>query len=142
MKDLKDINDFGANSAEDDQLLAQCFQSHPAFQKVFSEKDRHFLILGRKGSGKTAIYKKITRLPDERDDVFSAGYTFKDYPWQYHNSMIMPSAAEQEKFLHSWRYFILLSLAKLVLNHDNSLPLPSSRDSYNKVEQFVKDTYG
>ena len=136
MKSLNNIKDFGANSAEaDDFLLARCFQYHPALQKVL--EDRHFLVLGRKGSGKTAFCKEIIRLQDRQHDVFSVKYDFTRYPWDYHRLMAVP--AEQEIYLHSWRYLILLALAKIVLNVDHS---QRNSDAHKKIEQFVVDTYG
>ncbi|GEM_PF-590181 len=149
-KPLADIEEFGTIDAESDDLLALCFQSHPAFQKALEEQDRHFLILGRKGSGKTAIYKEIVSLgdvsPSQRQrehNIFSVGYTSADYPWHYHSKQVVSSAAEQERYLHSWRYYILLSLAKILLNHDQSQPWSDqAREAYGKLESFVKDTYG
>ena len=137
MKNLEEINHFGANAAEDDSLLVRCFQSHPIFQKVLP--DEHFLILGRKGSGKTAICKEIMRLREKQDDILSVEYDFTRYPWDYHKLMVVASDAEQERYLHSWRYLILLSLAKILLNLDRSQP---NSDTLNKIKQFVIDTYG
>ncbi len=137
MKSLEDISDFGANAAEADSLLAKCFELHPVTQKAV--KDRHFLILGRKGSGKTAICKKILSLQDIREDVFAIECDLTHYPWGYHNLMVVLSVTEQERYLHSWRYFILLSLAKILLNFDHS---QHNTDALKKIKQFVMDTYG
>ena len=55
----------------------------------------------------------------------------------------MPSAAQQERYLHSWRYLILLSLSKILLNYDNSQPWSeTAAEALSKVEAFVVDTYG
>ena len=114
MNELNSINDFGAIDAESDDLLARCFESHPAYLETLN--GRRFLVLGRKGAGKTAIYKKILLLHDPV--IFSIGHSFADYPWHYHDAQVVPSAAEQERYLHSWKYLILLSLSKILLNFD------------------------
>jgi hypothetical protein len=138
-KPLVEIENFGAIDAESDELLARCFEAHPAFHEVMN--GRRFLILGRKGSGKTAIYKRL--LAPREPLVFSVGHTFTDYPWHYHDAQVMPSAADQERYLHSWRYLILLSLSKILLNFDNSQPwCDSALEALGKIEQFVIDTYG
>lgn len=139
MKSLIEIEDFGAIDAESDELLMACFENHPAFHEVLN--GRRFLVLGRKGSGKTAIYKKV--LMQREPNVFSVGYSFTDYPWHYHDAQVIPTAADQERYLNSWCYLILLALSKVLLNSDNSLPWSKeSQESLSKLEQFVVDTYG
>lgn len=136
---LRDVASFGAIEAESDDLLDECFEEHAAFKEALS--GRRFLVLGRKGSGKTAIYKKLLSL--KSPEIFTVGHTFSDYPWQYHDAQVIPSAAEQERYLNSWRYLILLSLAKILLNFDQSQPWSEeAQESLAKVESFVIDSYG
>ena len=80
MKALVEVDDFGGTDADNDDLLLRAFEDHEAYQAVLALK-RH-MVIGRKGSGKTAIFKKIitTREPT----VFSYGHTFSDYPWHHH----------------------------------------------------------
>lgn len=139
MKSLLSIDDFGSVDAESDELLINCFTQHPALHEVLN--GRRFLVLGRKGSGKTAIYKKV--LMTKEPNVFSVGHNFSDYPWHYHDKQVIPAVAEQERYLHSWKYLILLSLSKILLKSDHSQPW--SDDALNvlsKIESFVIDTYG
>lgn len=139
MKSLIDIADFGAIDAESDELLNDCFEVHPAFREAL--EGRKFLVLGRKGSGKTAMYKKL--MSERKPDLFCVGHEFSDYPWSYHDLQVVPSAAEQERYLHSWRYLILLSLSKILLNFDSSQPWSEPAvESLAKIERFVIDTYG
>lgn len=136
---LMDVNDFGSVDAESDELLKDCFETHPAFQQVLA--GRKFLVLGRKGSGKTAIYKKLLSVREH--DMFCVGHVFSDYPWAYHDLQVVESAADQERYLHSWRYLILLSLSKILLNFDASQPWSNeAENALAKVENFVVDTYG
>lgn len=138
-KSLSDVEDFGQIDAESDELLNACFETHPAFREVLDS--RKFLVLGRKGSGKTAIYKRL--LSTHRPDLFCVGHVFTDYPWAHHDLQVIPSAAEQERYLHSWKYLILLSLSKILLNYDASQPWSNeAMDALAKIENFVIDTYG
>lgn len=57
MKSLNEVASFGGIDAEADALLDECFQDHEAYLKVLSHERP--LVLGRKGSGKTAIFRKI-----------------------------------------------------------------------------------
>ena len=137
MRNLQEIRDFGANAAEYDALLERCFQEHPIFGKVLY--DQHCLILGRKGSGKTAICKKIIRLQQSHNNILAVEYDFTHYPWEYHNLMAVSSAADTERYLHSWRYFILISLAKILFKSERSA---IESKAYKKIKQFLIDTYG
>lgn len=139
MKLLCDIDNFGSIDAESDELLERCFAVHPVLQQALGGKSS--IILGRKGSGKTAIYRKILSTNDY--NTFSVGNTFTDYPWHYHDAQVIDSGAAQERYLHSWRYLILLSLAKILLNKDSSQPWnDESAVALGKIENFVIDTYG
>jgi hypothetical protein len=79
--DLKDVPDFGGIAADDDELLRECFTDHPAYES--SRSRERFLVIGRKGSGKTAIYQKL--LLESSPTYFAVGHTFGDYPWHHHD---------------------------------------------------------
>lgn len=99
------------------------------------------MIIGKKGSGKTAIFKKLitTRAPD----FFAYGHTFSDYPWHYHERQARIGIPDFDKYTHSWKYLILLSVAKIVLNQDQSLPCNAEgMEEMLRLESFVVDTYG
>ena len=59
MANLTQIRSFGGIDADTDELLEECFENHIAFQDAINGS--RFLIIGRKGSGKTAIFRKILR---------------------------------------------------------------------------------
>jgi hypothetical protein len=139
MKPLIDATSFGAIDADNDDLLFQCFEDHPAYQDVraFSR----FLVIGRKGSGKTAIFKIL--LTQGKHDYFSFGHTFTDYPWQHHDLQARVGVPEADRFTHSWKYLILLSLSKILLNQDQAVPFDEpSLQASARLERFVVDTYG
>lgn len=139
MKPLELVSDFGAIDADSDDLLLESFEDHEAFEAV--TKRQRFLIIGRKGSGKTAIFKKL--LTNTANDYFCLGHTFSDYPWHHHNLQARVGIPDFDRFTHSWKYLILLSASKIILNFDNSLPFDeASMDDAVRIERFVLDTYG
>ena len=139
MKKLLDVESFGGIDADNDDILFECFEDHEAFLEIL--KFRKFLIVGRKGSGKTAIFKKL--LMTKASDFFSFGHTFSDYPWHYHDKQARIGIPDYDKYTHSWKYLILLTLSKIILNQDHSLPYDEqSMQDILKVEKFVIDTYG
>jgi hypothetical protein len=138
-KRLVDIKSFGNIDAESDELLLKCFTHHPVMKEIL-ESDK-FLILGRKGSGKTALFKKILEMSSH--DLIAEGYCFNDYPWSYHDLQRVSAEASQERYLNSWRYLILLALSKTLLNRDCSQPwCEEAIDPLRKIEKFVIDSYG
>lgn len=139
MKDLIDIDNFGTIDADSDDLLYECFENHDAYNNLV--KMKRFLIVGRKGAGKTAIFKKI--VIEKQDKLFSFGHTFSDYPWHYHEKQGRIGVPDQDKYTHSWKYLISMSLSKIILNSDTSLPYSmETLDDMDKIEKFVVDTYG
>lgn len=139
MRTLVDVPNFGGTDADSDDLLEQAFQDHEAYSEAIAH--RKPLVVGRKGSGKTAIYRKIIRTREH--DVFAYGHTFSEYPWHHHNLQGMVGVPEEQRFTHSWRYLILLTLAKILLNQDGSQPWSEEAlEELDKIERFVVDSYG
>ncbi len=97
MKRLAAVETFGAIDADNDSLLLDCFEDHEAFLRV---KDRsRFLVVGRKGSGKTAIFKKM--LTYSEHSYFCFGHTFSDYPWHHHDLQARIGIPDFDRFTHS-----------------------------------------
>jgi len=139
MKKLTTIKSIGGIDADNDDLLIKCFQNHNSYNEI---KDfEKFIVLGRKGTGKTAIFKRF--LSNKDHTLFSFGHTFSDYPWHYHDKQAKIGVPNFDKFTHSWKYLILMSLSKILLNHDQSLPYNDKSLEYlSKIESFIVDTYG
>jgi hypothetical protein len=139
MKSLASVANFGGTDADNDDILLQAFEDHEAFLDVLALK-KH-LIIGKKGSGKTAIFKKIITLKDPA--IFAYGHTFTDYPWHFHAKQARIGIPDFDKYTHSWKYLMLLSAAKIILNQDQSLPFDDgSMEDMSRIESFVVDTYG
>ena len=120
-------------------MTLDAFEEHEAFIDAINFKK--FLIVGKKGSGKTAIFKKI--ITQKSHNIFTYGHTFSDYPWHYHEKQKVIGVPEQDRYLHSWKYLILLTLSKIILNHDNSIPFNDTcLESAERIEKFIIDTYG
>jgi hypothetical protein len=139
VKSLKTVENFGGTDADNDDLLLKAFEDHQAYLDILGRK-RH-LIVGRKGSGKTAIFKKL--ITSRAFDFFAYGHTFSDYPWHYHALQARIGIPDFDKYTHSWKYLALMSLAKIALNQDQSLPCSAEAlDDLVRLESFVVDTYG
>jgi hypothetical protein len=126
MKELTEIENFGGTDADNDSILLQAFEDHEAYLDILTLK-RH-MIIGKKGSGKTAIFKRI--ITTKSSDFF-------------HEKQARVGIPDFDKYTHSWKYLILLSTAKLALNNDQSIPCDAvGMESMLRLESFVVDTYG
>jgi len=99
---LAAVQSFGGIDASSDRILLAAFEDHLAYQAAidFSRP----IIIGRKGSGKSAVFKKITS--ELKPDVQSDGFTFSDYPWDHHGRQKQSGVPEEECYRESWKYFI------------------------------------
>lgn len=136
---LESIDNFGGIDADGDDLLRACFATHEAY--VSAVNMQKFLVLGRKGAGKTAIYKRLVL--SNGADVFSYGYSFDDYPWHHHDHQAEVGVPEERRYIHSWKFLILMGLSKIVLNYDQNQPWSDdAMRSIGVLENFVVDSYG
>lgn len=139
MKPLAGAARFGAVDADNDELLLKSFEDHPAYLSLLDHQN--FLVVGRKGAGKTAIFKKLLTIHDP--SFFTFGHTFSDYPWHHHALQARVGIPDFDRYTHSWKYLILVTLSKVLLNQDQSIPFDEgSMEASGKLEQFVIDTYG
>jgi hypothetical protein len=72
------------------------------------------LVLGRKGAGKTAVFKYLNENPNEFIDAgdMLISLSFEDYKWSIHSLLKNPDAAESLAFKQSWRFIILIKAVK------------------------------
>ncbi len=137
--DLSKVKNFGAIDADTDPLLDEAFETHEAYLQA--KNHEKYVIVGRKGSGKTAIYRRLTQ--DESHDSFSYGHVFSDYPWHHHSKQAQEGVPQEQCFVQSWEYLINITLAKILLNKDQSQPWSDgAMKDMATLEEFVVDTYG
>jgi hypothetical protein len=128
---LSHFDTFGDVAAEDDAVL-EYFLSTNAVDKIKSNES--FLVLGRKGTGKTAIVRHFT----ENGGVASRALNLRGYPWNVHASRIDGGASEIEAYVSSWRYLIAVELASLAL----SQPEAWRSNCVSSLDAFLKENYG
>lgn len=129
---LEQLASFGDVAAEDDSVLDYFLQTD-AVHAI--ESNRAFLVLGRKGAGKTAIVRHLTEGPDR---VRSKSLNLRGYPWKVHSTWINSSASEMESYISSWRYLIALEIATMVAADAER----SQHDKVVELRKFLFDNYG
>lgn len=125
---------FGEIDAESDARLAEYFVSTPAFRTLISRQ--RYVAVGRKGAGKTAIYRELRDRTGS--DYAAVGLSFAGYPWGAHSTLGSSVASANERFLDSWRFMILIELAKLAIRDQASRDPEVSR----AIREFIEKTWG
>lgn len=101
-------------SAETDTDLQSYFFKLPEVQQIVIS--RSWLVLGRKGMGKTAIYEYFKRSSKETLNGYNAiCINFSDYPWPAHQLYKESLSGELSAYQKSWRYlFFVKALSRLI----------------------------
>lgn len=104
---------FGKVSAERDDLLVNYFFDNGVLSSVINSPSS-FLVLGRKGAGKTAVFRHLR----ENRAAFIANkdilipLSFEDYNWSIHSILTNENKAESMLYKQSWRFVILVECVK------------------------------
>ena len=139
---LESINEFGRIDAESESLLREFFIETDAYARV--EDQEHIIVVGRKGTGKTAIYEVLLERATDVPNLFATGLKFRDYPWGIHAQVKDNDAAPVERYTNSWTFLILVELAKLALT-DQSRVFAVNSDAARArtaLEKFVTVNWG
>jgi len=130
---IRELSTFGDVAAEDDAVLDYFISTNAA--KVV-EANQAFLVLGRKGTGKTAIVRYLTE--QKQSSPLSRPLNLRNYPCGVHSSRIDYGASAIEAYVSSWRYLIAVQVASLVISHNRA----NLSSTYHQLVQFLKDNYG
>jgi hypothetical protein len=129
---LEQLSTFGDVAAEDDPVL-DYFLTTNAVGRI--QNNEVFLILGRKGSGKTALVRYFA---ESNTEVVSRPLSLRGYPWNVHSVRIDQGASEIEAYVASWRYLVCLEVALLCLSRANDRNHPKAK----AIRKFLDDNYG
>ncbi|MCK5110423.1 MAG: hypothetical protein KAQ94_02795 [Arcobacteraceae bacterium] len=112
--DVKDWFPEFQISAETDTDLQNYFFKLPQIQQIVDSKS--WLVLGRKGMGKTAIYEYLKQSSHAKiNDYNTICINFSDYPWPAHKLYKETLSGELSAYQKSWRYlFFVKALSRLI----------------------------
>jgi hypothetical protein len=108
-------------SAESDTDLMRYFVKTPLIDRII--KAGRWMVIGRKGTGKTALYEYLRQAPPTEIGGYSTiALNFKDYPWPIQKLYKETMGAEISAYQQSWRYIIIVkSLAELIRQNEGKL---------------------
>lgn len=122
---------FGTVDAENDDLLIEAFVKTESFHNILNGPA--WLVLGPKGSGKSAIYKYLNSTRDH--STFVRTLLFKEYPWAAHEAL---GTSDTYAYTASWDYFNVLQLMQLVVEDQSAA---TDADLYKTIETFFRTNW-
>jgi hypothetical protein len=110
---ILDWINFGKVSAERDDLLSKYFFDNGVLKSVIASPSS-FLVLGRKGAGKTAVFRYLNE--NQKDFISTkdvlVSLSFEDYNWNIHSLLTNEDKAESMLYKQSWKFIILVESIK------------------------------
>ncbi|MGB4347811.1 MAG: hypothetical protein WBJ21_15610 [Burkholderiaceae bacterium] len=126
-------------SAESDRDLMRYFVKTPLLERII--RGGRWMVIGRKGTGKTAIYEYLRQaVPDDLDGYRTIALSFKDYPWPIQRLYRESMESEISSYQRSWRYIIVVKcLAGLIDTMEKQGRLPKD---LKEAKQLLQKLFG
>ena len=132
MVTLRELPSFGEIAAEDDPVL-DYFLTTDAVSDI--ESGRILLVLGRKGSGKTALVRHFT---ETKPNIHGSPLSLRSYPWNAHAELVDKGASPTEAYVASWRLLIAIRLASMVVELGDA----KYTDTLEGLRKFLLENFG
>ncbi len=132
MKGLREITSFGKVEAEDDAVLDYFVEMNVTEHIDTSDT---FLVLGRKGSGKTALFRFFT---EKKQLDCSSALNLNGYPWKIHEKIKDNGVEHVESYVASWKYLIAVEFAKIIVKLSDRYQMTEIIE----LNKFLTDNYG
>jgi cold shock CspA family protein/energy-coupling factor transporter ATP-binding protein EcfA2 len=81
------------------------------------KRGEKYFVIGRKGSGKTAICEYFNRL--SQHDIFSEKLSFKNFPFNELYSQKNQKYTQPNQFISLWKYLIYSSICRLMVKNES-----------------------
>lgn len=112
--------DWGPDEAKGDEKLGEYFVEVPEYKKILTGQYRY--IIGRKGTGKTAICESIRLRADSLPTTFATKLSLKNFPLNTLTAMKDSSFTHKSQFVPVWSFLIVVEISRLVLKDNGSGP--------------------
>ena len=95
------------------------------------EKGEKTIVIGRKGTGKSAIYTYICNEYKKE----SVKLVLNDYPWQLHDKFRNEVVSERECYVNSWMFLLYIEIAKKIVIDDESIWSSSEKREIKRLKK-------
>ena len=127
---------WGPDDAKGDEDIIRYFVPIPEIDEIESGKIRY--IIGRKGTGKTAVceYLKQKSLTDAH--CFHRYVSLRNFPLNLLRSLEDKRLADKSKYVPVWRYLLLMELCSMIKDNQALEADPIRKD----VTEFLTENFG
>ena len=126
---------WGPDEAKGDLQLQNYFLKIPDYDRLIEGKKR--FIIGRKGTGKTAILQKIIIDSKSNPAFFVRELTLKEFPISDLRSLRDKSMQDKSQYVNIWSFLILIELSKLSLIDEGV----SNIDTFAELQNFIRANF-
>lgn len=136
---IKDV-DLGAVDAEADSNLDAYFITTPYVDAAFA--GRKAIFLGRKGSGKSALFRQLDRLASERSpNSMVIPVTPDHYAWAALRSYKEQGLLAEQAHANAWKLTLAMEIAAALAGLDRSWDKDASQQ-LDVLRKFLGDNFG
>ena len=121
--------DFGRNDGMHDPI-EKYFLDTGLIDRLYAGKVS--ILLGRKGTGKTAVARHLINDADKSWDKWASLLSFRDIPVTLLAEFSDPAFAQSGKYALLWKFIFLIEIGKLVIKDEAIDP-----DTKNKIEALI-----
>lgn len=127
--------DWGEDEAKNDESLDRYFVEFPGYEGIIKGHKR--FIVGRKGTGKSAILQKLRLQAKNSPTIFSCDISLRDFPLNDFKALGDRGLQDKAKYVSAWKFLLLTEIASLVIQ-DNSI---ENVDEINSLKKFLNDNF-
>lgn len=133
--------DLGSLEAESDPRLSEYFVQTPYVADLIG--NRRTLFLGRKGSGKSAVFTQLDHLLDAQGhaEAIIVRLTPDQYAWDTLRSYEEQGLMLDQAHSNAWKYTLALQAAAALVRDKLSLSTEEAREAVDVLGRFVGDNY-
>jgi hypothetical protein len=132
--DFKDI-EWGPDDARGDRRLAEYFVEIPEYQRVIAGSKRY--IIGRKGTGKTAVLERIRIDSKSQRDWFISMLSLRGFPITGIRELRLRNCRGKSQFVPVWMFLIASELARQVIRDPDAGP----ENIVSELRLFVESNF-
>lgn len=127
--------DFGDIDGLYDKNINEYFLDNGYWEQLV--EGRKFFVIGRKGTGKSAIYNWV-KLHEADKHVLVSNLSFKNFPFEKLLRLTDDDFSKPNQYQSVWRNIILSEIAKLIVCDENARP----DDAYKEIHSYVELKFG
>lgn len=126
--------EWGSSEAKGDSNLKDYFYEFPGFDLIMNGDYRY--IIGRKGTGKTAVIEVVKNKVDKDPLAFYVEMSLKDFPITILKELRDKGFEGKAQYVPVWEFLILSQICRAIIYQDNGI---SSFEAVEDLRRFYED---